>query len=54
MQVLNLTDAQIDATYDHFENGAPKPDGVKLKSTFVKTMGRRWELGEDGLYAVPC
>lgn len=39
-QAKKLTDAQIDATYDHFENGAKAPAGVVLAATFTRTMGR--------------
>ena len=35
-----LTDKQIDAAYDYHENGAQKPTGHLIGSTFNRTMGR--------------
>ena len=55
MQVLKLTDAQIDKTLNYFEGGqkGPKPKGVKLAESFTKTMGRfwSWDGGKEGLVA---
>lgn len=36
-----LTDAQIDAVYVHFEHDGPIPQGVEMRESFTKTMGRR-------------
>lgn len=53
MQVAKLTDAQIDATYAHFEHGGSAPKGVTLKATFTQTMGRAWLSDEDGGKFIP-
>ena len=47
-QAETLNDKQITQTYIYFEYQGDKPDGVKLKESFTKTMGRVYdsELGD--------
>lgn len=50
-----MTDAQIEAHFDalylHFEYGEPAPQGVVLKNTLRRTVGRYWQADENGLNA---
>jgi len=47
-QAHNLTNRQIDQTYNYFENGGPQPSGVELKKSFTSTMGRHEVSDEKG------
>ena len=47
-QAENLTDAQIDGTYEHFEYGDAAPAGVKLGRSYTRTMGRHVDYDDDG------
>jgi len=50
-QAEKLTDAQIVMTYNHFEHGHIKPQGVEIKGSFTETMGRAWD-SEDGGFTI--
>lgn len=44
MQVLSLSDTQIEQTYLYFEGYRfNAPEGVELRHSFTATMGRIWD-----------
>lgn len=42
-QAEQLTDAQINMTYLHFEYGELMPQGAEMRDGYTATMGRRWD-----------